>query len=340
MNCELAHEQIALLVYGELSDEQVHTLNRHLGECAECQKDLEQVQALKLLADAYPVTEPDANLLARSRMRMEEAIASIPPKRWYERLAQHLQNNFAGLQSAPVAAALMLTIGAGAGTIIGYYYANLNRTGASGAGVASGQTVAINTNPTPSSKGIQTVDLSLPSQTTAEIANISSINRDPMSDEVEVRFNQVVPRQVSGSLSDPSIRQLLVLASQNSASPGVRDNSIELLADECQSSNGCQGILDTLMIALAGDQDVNVRLKALDGLQPFVTTNEVVRNSVLQAVIADPEPRIRSHAIAILVPVSADSSVRQVLTTVANSDQNIHIRAASRNVLNQVPEIQ
>jgi hypothetical protein len=340
MNCEVAHERIALSVYGELTDEQMHTLNRHLVACPECQSEMEQAHALKLLVDTHQVLEPDANLLTRSRLRLDEAIEALPPKRWYERLSQNLQNNFAGLQSTPVAAALMLVIGAGIGVLGGYFYANTHALNLAANNRESAPPATASYNPTPNSDTIKTVDLSMPSQSSAEIANISSITRDPLNDMVEVRYNQVVPRQISGSLSDPSIRQLLMLASQNSASPGVRDNSIELLANECRSSNGCQGILSTLIIALGADQDVNVRYNALDGLQPFVTVDQKVRDAVLLAVLSDPEPRIRSHAIAILVPASADTSVRQVLSTVATSDQNVHIRTASRNVLNQMPEIQ
>jgi len=33
-----------------------------------------------------PGIEPTANLVARSRMRLEEALDAIPPKRWFERL--------------------------------------------------------------------------------------------------------------------------------------------------------------------------------------------------------------------------------------------------------------
>jgi hypothetical protein len=244
------------------------------------------------------------------------------------------------LQSAPVAAALMLIIGSGAGVLGGYYYATFHAANVATGIRGNNFSMTASVNPTPVSDTIHATDLSLAPQSSAEIANIASVVRDPNSNMVEVRYNQVVPRQISGSLSDPSIRQLLMLASQNSASPGVRDNSIELLADECRTSNGCQGIRDVLQVALETDRNADVRLKALDGLAPFVAADLQVRNAVLQAVLNDPEPRIRSHAIAILVPVEGDSSVRQVLTTVATSDQNVHIRTASRNVLNQVPEIQ
>jgi hypothetical protein len=289
MNCVIAHEHIALATYGELTDEQTHALNRHLHTCPECHLEYDQVQALKLLADALPVSEPDANLIARSRLRLEEALDLIPPRRWYERLAQHLQNNFAGLQSAPVAASLMLIIGAGAGILGGYYYALYHTANVATGMRATDTAMTASVNPTLVSNSIQTTDLSLPPQSSAEIANISSVARDPDSDMVEVRYNQVVPRQISGYLGDPSIRQLLMLASQNSASPGVRDNSIGLLADECRMTEGCQGIRDVLQVALETDRSPDVRLKALDGLQPYVAVDQQVRNTVLQVVLSDPE---------------------------------------------------
>src|SRR5215469_9617065 len=123
MNCELAHERIVMAAYGELPDDAAHELDRHLASCSECHKERDQLHALKLLADAYPVQEPEANLMARSRLRLEETLDSLPPKTWLERFIQRLSNNFASLQAAPVAACLLLLIGGGAGALAGYHVA-------------------------------------------------------------------------------------------------------------------------------------------------------------------------------------------------------------------------
>ena len=326
MNCELAHERIVLAAYGELPDEQVHELDRHLAACTDCSQEREQLQALKTLAMTYPVAEPDPNFMARSRMRLEESLDAIPPKRWYERLGQRMMNNFASLQAAPVAAVLLLIVGAGAGTLGGYEYAAA-RT-AHNAGRAPEVQAKAEAQPAQSAP--------------AEIANISSIEREPNSEIVHVTYNQVVPRQIEGSLDDPSIRQLLMLASENATSQGVRDNSVGLLAAECRAGHGCQGegIRDALMMALRYDRSVTVREKALEGLQPYVAEDMRVRDSVLEALLEDSDPRIRTAAITILEPVEADTSVRQVLSTVANSDHNPQIRTVSRQVLNRAPVIQ
>ncbi len=321
MNCELAHERVVTAAYGELPDEQIHELERHMTGCPDCHRDREQMLAMKVLADAHPVIEPPANLVARSRLRLEEALDALPPKRWYERLTQRMTNNFASIQAAPVAACLLLVVGAGAGILGGYEFAQ--GRAAHAAAVRPVSTPVVETAP-------------------AEITNISSIVRQPNSEMVEVRYNQVVPQHMEGSLGDPKIQELLMLASENSASAGVRDDSVGLLAAECRAGHSCQaaGIRDALMVVLRYDKNSGVRLKALDGLEPYVAADTRVRDAVLEALMNDADPGIRIEAVNILEPVEADTSVRQVLHTVANSDQNPHIRTVSRQVLRRVPEIQ
>ena len=323
MNCEIAHERIVSAAYGELSDEQIHELERHMTGCPGCHSEREELLALKLLAAAHPMVEPPANLVARSRQRLEEALDALPPKRWYEWLGQRMINNFASLQAAPVAACLLLIAGAGAGTLGGYEFAQ-NRAARAASAVTAESKVET---PTPAP---------------TEIASISSIVRQPNSDVVEVHYNQVVPRQVEGSIDDPAISDLLMLASENSPSPDVRDDSIGLMAAECRAGHGCKaaGIRDALMVALRYDKNEGVREKALQGLEPYVAQDVRVRDAVLEALLNDADPRIRTAAINILEPVEADASVRQVLHSVANSDHNPQIRTVSRQVLSRVSEIQ
>lgn len=347
MNCDLAHERIVMAAYGELPDDTAHELDRHLATCAACAHEKEQLQALRLLADAYPLQEPEPNLMARSRLRLEEALDAIPPKRWFERLVQRLRNNAASLQSAPVAACLLLLIGGGAGSLAGYHTAQLRAA-------KGGESAAANISLQPVSTSQDGQALPAPDQISegqagapqllsqGEIANVSSIVRQPDSENVEVHYNKLVPQSARGSLDDPRIRQLLMLASANAPSTGVRDDSVSLLAAECRAGHQCQGagIRDALMVALRYDRDPGVREKAMEGLQPYVSQDEHVRDAVLDALLNDSDARVRTNAINILAPVEADTSVRQVLQSVANSDRNPKIRLVSRQVLNKVGEIQ
>jgi hypothetical protein len=238
-----------------------------------------------------------------------------------------------------VAACLLLVAGAGLGSLGGYEFAARHTAGLAGNGPAKDGSGA--------SSGQTGVVEAASLASTSEIANISGIVRQPNSNLVEVRYNQVEPRQVRGNLDDPKIRQLLMLASQNGANPEVRNDSVDLLAAECRLGHGCAGsgaqgtsVRDALMVALRYDRSATVRQKALEGLQPYVAQDLQVRDAILEALLNDPDARIRSAAISMLEPVEADTSVRQVLSTVALSDENSHIRNASRVVLRRVSEVQ
>jgi len=329
MNCELAQERIVTAAYGELPDELAHELEQHVAACDECRNEREQIYALKVLADVHPVVEPSPNLIARARLRLDEALDTLPPKRWYERFGERIMANFSSLQAAPVAALLLLVAGGGAGVLGGFEYAQgrAAHTATIAQAAAPGE---VKLQPAPA----------LPEL--ANVAGISSIVRQPNSETVDVSYNQVVPRQVEGSLDDPAIRQLLMMASENAPSTSVRDDSVALLAAECRAGHSCQpsGIREALMVSLRYDKSPKVRQKALEGLEPYVAEDVRVRDAVLEALLNDNDPAVRTEAIGLLAPVEADMTVRQVLFSVSNSDQDSQIRNVSRQVLSRVPEIQ
>ena len=82
MNCEIAHERIVTAAYGELGDEQTQELERHITGCPDCAAEREQMLALKAMVETRPVEEPSANLVARARLRLDEALDALPRRRW------------------------------------------------------------------------------------------------------------------------------------------------------------------------------------------------------------------------------------------------------------------
>jgi hypothetical protein len=84
----------------------------------------------------------------------------------------------------------------------------------------------------------------------------------------------------------------------------------------------------------------DVRMKALEGLQPYVGQDRRVRDAVLEALLHDSNPKVRTAAIDLLQPVQADASVRQVLRTVSTSDDNPYIRTVSFQALQGADSLQ
>lgn len=320
MNCQRAQEQIVAAVWDELTAAETAELDGHLAGCESCRAEREQLLGLQQMANAYSVEEPEANLTARVRLRLAESLDNLPPESWGERLARWCSGGTRTLASVPAAAVLLVAVSAGS---VGGYQMALYR-------IARLQ-------PTPGA-----VAAVANSGGAVEIANISSVSRQPDSQNVEVVYNQLVPGTISGSAADPSIRRLLVAASQSATSPAVREDAVALLADECRAGHSCQpaGIRDTLLVALRYGKSRLMRERALHGLEPYVVEDMRVRDAVLDALMNDGEPSIRTAAIHVLTPVEADTSVRQVLHSVAHTDRNPFIRNASQEVLDQVSEIQ
>jgi hypothetical protein len=321
MKCEVAQQKIALLVYGELADDEAHALEQHLASCTACQEEYGAVKALQQAMARSRRQEPSASLLAQARMRLEEALDNMPRNAWIVRARQSIHAGLAALGRAPVAASALLALGLGIGGFSGYRMAQ--RAPQAPASTAAASPTA-------------------PADAPIEVASVRSIVRDPNSENVEVQFNRLVPDSIRGSLDDPQIRQLLLLGAQSGLNPGVQQNSVSLLAEQCQTGHACSNgpVRTALLVALRYDKSPAVRLKALNGLEPYVAEDMHVRDSVLEALMSDPDPAVRSRAIELLQPVQADSSVQEVLHTVASEDTNPHIRTVSREVLDQLPEIQ
>ncbi|MFT4113578.1 HEAT repeat domain-containing protein [Silvibacterium sp.] len=340
MKCDTAQEQIALAVYGELADDQKHQLEQHLGVCENCRQELEGAQALMRAMALYPVEEPSPNLVARTRMRLEEALDAMPQGGWLLRFTQGFSRGAHRLRTAPIAASVVLIAGLGAGAYGGYHaglHAHETTIEAEHEVAAPpAQPAALH------DAGTTVAPEASNDEQLADIASVSNILAEPGSDKVEVRYNRLVPVSVHGSPNDPGIRQLLVLGAKNRVNADVRDNSVGLLATGCRTGQLCSDrmVRNALMVSLLYDDSPRVRLEALDGLQPYVADDVKVRDAVLEALMRDPNADVRAHAVELLEPVGADSSVREVLHTVAKRDDNPQIRGALQQVLSQAVQVQ
>lgn len=327
MSCEVAQEEIVLAVYGELPDDRAHRLEQHLLHCEKCRQEMEAVSALQRALAAAPMTEPSPSLVARARMHLDEALDRMPQGGWLRRVGQSFRRSAGRLASAPLMASMLLLVGVAAGAWAGY------RTGLHAAAATPSQALARNTG--------DAVPV-LADFDESQIAGVSSIALEPGSENVEVRFERLTPETVFGTLDDPQIRQLLLLGARSRANPAVHDDSVDLLARECRNGHQCTGgpIRSALMVALRYDRDATVRRKALEGLEPYVADDMRVRDAILEALLNDPNAGVRTQAISVLEPVEGDSSVRDVLQTVASQDENPYIRTVSRQFLEQVSQIQ
>lgn len=305
MNCEWVKANITLYVYDELGDDARYELEQHVGRCGDCSSELKAMQQFHGAMSQAPKLEPSPNLLAASRMRLQEALETAEQHRGWRVL-----DPAAWLRQArfsPALATALVIIGFAAGTLTAY------RVGLGSAGAER-------------SGGGR--------PTEASIAGIRSINPVPGTNNVEIKYDTVVPQKVEGSLSDQRIQQLLLYAARNNNS-GVRVSSVELLSKNPDDNR----IRESLKASLLYDPNPGVRLQALEALGPYVKEDVSVRDAVLESLQNDNNPGVRTEAIHLLQPVRADSMVRAVLQQLAEKDKSDYIRRQSRRVLATLPEI-
>ena len=320
MKCETAQEQIVLMIYGELEDGLQIGLERHISGCEACRADLATLQSMDLDLQHLPVVEPSPNFVAQSRMRLDEALDTIPPHGFLTRLQSNFYRWAGTIQSAPALATLLV----GVGFLTGDFSLRYKLAHA----------------PKPQPPVV------LSNATQGTVANVSGIEQTPGSELVQVHYNRTVPETIEGSLDDPQIRNLLMMGTRAGASEAVRADSVGMMAGECELGHRCesstdgQGLRNALMVSLRYDSNPGVRMKALKGLQRYVGQDLRVRDAVLEALMSDTNAGVRKEAIGLLEPVQTDSSVRQVLRTVSAQDTNPFIRTASFEMMQSGEGIQ
>jgi hypothetical protein len=241
MKCENAQQNIILAQYGELPDELQFPLQQHLGICEDCRREWNALLALNEELALTPMMEPSPNLLASSRMRLDEALDSLPPRSISQRFFGNAFRWLGFLQGAPALATLLLGVGFLGGNFIARY-----------------QAAHAPQLPRP---------VILSNTANGAIASVSGIVQTPNSELVQVKYNRLVPETVQGSLDDPQIRQLLMLGTKLATNNAVHADSVALLASECRAGHSCDvgddgtnQIRSTLVSSLRTDKNASVRL--------------------------------------------------------------------------------
>jgi Putative zinc-finger len=314
MNCEWVRENIVLHVYGEVADDARHELEQHIARCADCALELKAEQNFHALLSQDRAEEPTPNLLAASRMGLQEALETAQQGSVWSRLAFDPAIWLRQVRFSPALASVILILGfaGGVGTTYKLYG---TRGGNTGPQIAS--------NPTGTTP------------TEASISGIDSITPVPGTDQVSIKYNSVSPQEVHGSLNDQQIQQLLLYAARNNYNSGVRVDSVDLLAQK----SGEMQVREALIYTLQNDTNPGVRLKSLDALGNYVKSDTNVRDAVLRALVNDGNSGVRIEALRLIEPVKADGSVRGVLMALAAKDQSTYIKSQARTMLAQLPEI-
>jgi anti-sigma factor RsiW len=313
MKCDWVQQNILFYVYNEIEDDARYEVEQHLARCPECANELKAARKFHTTMSQAPVAEPTPNLLASSRMRLQEALETTSQGGWWQRFIFEPGTWLRQVRMSPALAAAIFIVGFGGGIGATYNYLAERPPVISGVGPVN--------RPTP-------VEASA-------ITGIRSVTQEPGSNQVSIKYDTISTQETQGSLNDQRIQQLLLFAARNNYNSGVRMDSVDLLT---QAPNDTH-VREALLYALQNDTNPGVRLKALDGLSGFIRQDPQVRDAVLRTLAVDANSGVRLQALHMVEPMKADSNVRAVLTRLAETDQNPSIRSQARMMMTQMPEL-
>lgn len=308
MTCHEVQLNVSLYLYGELDFAQEEALERHVDECALCQRFLAREKTWHTSLNSSRRDAP-LELLAQCRQELASTIARKAEEHKAHQVSwQNWTQAFgftAGRWSLGLALASFLVF-------IGFASARwIDRHGLPG-GITNG--------------GTSSMSLVNPSY-----ARIRDIQPDGHN-QVRILFDQVNQRAVTGTPEDETVRRLLLAAMQDTSDPGIRVDSVEVLKGQ-----GGADIRDALLKTVRRDPNAAVRLKALESLRPFASDTPT-RDTLKFVLQHDDNPDVRSEAIDILAPADPGLDITPdlaaTLQEIMRSEQeNDYVRARCLQVL-------
>lgn len=304
MNCDWTKDNIVLYIYEELADDARFEFERHVQRCLACHAELEAAREFKEQMSTAPVQEVSPNLLASSRMELQEALENAQQARSGFGMFVF---DFAGwmyqIKLAPALTAALLIMGFAGGTITGWQVA----------------------------RGPKGPD----GQPQGQVAAVESVVPDATTGKVTITYDTLTPQTKVGDINDPQIQPLILMACRNNRNSDARLGCIDIIKSQPEDA----AVGEALIYALRYDQNPGVRLKTLDGLKGYVKNDVHVRDAVLEALLHDNNAGVRIAAINLLDPVKADSSVRDTLKYLADRDSNKFISSEARRILASTPNL-
>ena len=314
-SCEAVRNQLAMLLYGELSFDEEELVDAHLEGCTDCRAALKRQRDLHAAIDQVEV-EPPASLLLDARRSLQARIAEeYAPSRkagWWDQMVDAIIPMSGSGWIKPIGAMALLTIG------------------------FLGARLVPNLAP---SVGPQILGMSSLAGPGAQ--RVRSVEPSP-NGGIQIILDETRQRTISGQVDDADIRVLLLSAAKDPSDPGLRYETVGILNNRAQAAE----VRDTLIYALEHDENAGVRLKAMDGLKPFVQQPEV-RKALTGVLLSDGNPGMRTQAIDLLTQGIGDSAgspsgsaldrdIIGTLQELMNRENNAYVRQRGERILQLV----
>jgi hypothetical protein len=286
MDCTQVAELLVFFACNEVNERERTAIEQHLAACSSCQALLSEEREFLSVLDSLPHAseqlDPSGILLSQCRSELSEKLDDLDRPRVEEKTPTFaFLRRWMALHPAWSAATLIL-LGLVAGVQSTQWF--------------TGQSNAVAVDPVSVRPSPRITEEQLSKMAVAGVNIAPSPN--PGSRNVRVQLSAEQPVELTGSLDDSDVRNVLTYVVKNGErfDSGVRLDCLDALRARAEDAE----VRSALLCAARKDQNPAVRLKALEALRG-AATDAVVREALLQALQHDANPGVRVEAVNLLV---------------------------------------
>lgn len=323
-------EWLQLSVIDELKDDERALLTIHLGECATCREELNELEKFySVIGHRESIEVSDALLQeARQQLRralLEQRLAKPLWERAFESIYEYIFHEYKIAFGGIATMAL--------GIFVGYVVFMPPRTGEGNPAREERPVLqqAMSVNETKESF----------TQEETRTSNLHFIDSDAGDGVVEFTFDAVTPMHVRGNVNDDKVQKVLVRALTNEENAGVRLRTVGAIASRSHDGkNSDPEVKSALISALKEDKNPGVRQEALRVVLRYPLDSEI-KQALMFTLTHDKNSGNRISAINGLASASMeghslDKDVLTLLRQKTQSDNNNYVRRQARTVIQEV----
>lgn len=329
-------EQLILLLWDELPENEKLRLDEHIAVCADCRNELEVLGRLNKTA-AEIIREPDERMLFEARTRLKNALSSqTAPLQQESRpgALQRISEIFSFRKFTYVSAVPFIILG----VTIGYLLKNSGTPEIAKVPAQDSGAVEVR----------QAADKPENKDDGVKIENLQFRDSDASDGEVAFSFDAVKRVEMRGSLNNKTIQNVLARSLLTSRDDGERLRTLNKIA--ARSLEGQKGgtpdpaIKQALIKAVQFDNNPGVRREALLLLQQYSYDKEIEK-ALLHVLKNDRNPGLRITAIKALAgglpkmkDRQPDENLIKTLKEKSLTDGNDYVKISARTVLQEVEQ--
>lgn len=322
---------LMLYFHNELSAKDEAQFEKHLAECPECTGALRRMNDLKQALEHPSRPIPSPVLIERANAKVMRTIRQTKkrPFKWtFFGILDEIQDTLTGFLAQPryqlVSIGITFIIGIFVGKL--WLSSGLRHDPGMLANFVNYQVALTDAEKEQLQKAMANY---LIQSGGVEIADLIQSSPD---DNGMVEVNLKVDRDIAikGGLDDPTILNMLQYSARHDQDRSRRLRAIKLLAKSPQNSRN----ESTMISVLLNDGDPEVRDQAMDALESYDLTHQII-DAFKTIALRDSSSEIRRRAVKELYQ-SADETIVPILALIATNDPDSTLRKTAQNYLDVI----